>query len=90
MDESNSNSTAMGKAFDTAKNDDSFYLPPEVFENKDFQRMKASSLAGRQVGPDDHFPRGDPATPEGIARVEPIEIAAEEALKGTPLENAKI
>ena len=25
------NSTALGRAFDTAKNDDTFYLPPEVF-----------------------------------------------------------
>ena len=29
MGNNGSNSTAMGKAFDTAKNDDSFYLPPE-------------------------------------------------------------
>ena len=31
----------------------------------------------------------DPTTPEGIARVDAIKTAAEEALKGTPL-NAKI
>ena len=34
--------------------------------------------------------KGDPATSEGIARVEQIKTAAEEALKGTPLVNAKI
>jgi RND superfamily putative drug exporter len=34
--------------------------------------------------------KGDPTSPEGISRVEPIKTAAEEALKGTPLENAKI
>ena len=34
--------------------------------------------------------RGDPATPEGIARVDQIKTAAEEALKGTPLVGAKI
>ena len=28
----------MGQSFDAAKNDDSFYLPPEVFQNPDFQR----------------------------------------------------
>src|ERR1700757_899558 len=39
MQGSSDNATAMGKAFDTAKNDDSFYLPPEVFKNKDFQRV---------------------------------------------------
>jgi putative drug exporter of the RND superfamily len=33
---------------------------------------------------------GDPASTEGISRIEPIKTAAEEALKGTPLENAKI
>ncbi|OLO98595.1 hypothetical protein BVU76_30050, partial [Mycolicibacterium porcinum] len=32
------NSTAMGQAFDAAKNDDSFYLPPETFDNPDFKR----------------------------------------------------
>ena len=34
--------------------------------------------------------RGDPASPEGIARVDSIRQAAEESLKGTPLEDAKI
>ncbi len=29
------NSTALGQAFDAAKNDDTFYLPPEVFDNPD-------------------------------------------------------
>ena len=85
------NTTAMGKAFDTAKNDDSFYLPPEVFKNKDFQRVMKVFLS-----PDGKAvrmlisQRGDPATPEGISRVDPIKTAAEEALKGTPLEDAKI
>ena len=91
MEGSSGNATAMGKAFDTAKNDDSFYLPPEVFKNKDFQRVmkvffspdgKAVRMLISQ--------RGDPATTEGISRVEEINIAAEEALKGTPLEDAKI
>ena len=36
MDENNQDTTAMGQAFDAAKNDDSFYLPPEVFENPNF------------------------------------------------------
>jgi RND superfamily putative drug exporter len=34
--------------------------------------------------------RADPASPEGVNQVNPIKAAAEEALKGTPLENAKI
>ncbi|PKT99469.1 MMPL family RND transporter, partial [Neisseria meningitidis] len=31
-------SSAMGEAFDSSRNDDSFYLPPEVFNNPDFKR----------------------------------------------------
>ncbi|ETZ34504.1 MMPL family transporter, partial [Mycobacterium intracellulare] len=34
--------------------------------------------------------RGDPATSESVARIDKIRQAAEEALKNTPLENAKI
>ncbi|OHU21376.1 hypothetical protein BKG76_12060 [Mycobacteroides franklinii] len=91
MEQTTNNSTAMGKAFDAAQNDDSFYLPPEVFENEDFKRMmnifmspdgKAARLLISQ--------RGDPATREGMSLVQPIETAAAEALKGTPLRNAKI
>ena len=91
MDDNSSNSTAMGKAFDTAKNDDSFYLPPEVFKNSDFKRVMKIFLS-----PDGKAVRmlisqkGDPASPEGLSRVDPIKSAAEEALKGTPLENSNI
>ena len=91
VDESTQNATAMGQAFDAAKNDDSFYLPPEVFQNPDFQRAMNSFLS-----PDGKAARfiishkGDPATPEGIARIDQIRTAAEEALKTTPLEDAKI
>ncbi len=34
--------------------------------------------------------RDDPASGEGLSRVEPIQLAAIEALKGTPLEDAKV
>ncbi|MEX3647865.1 RND family transporter [Mycolicibacterium porcinum] len=91
MDESSDNATAMGKAFDASNNDDSFYLPPDVLENKDFQRIMKIFLspdgkAARML----ITQRSDPATPEGISRVEPLRIAAEEALKGTPLESSKL
>ncbi|SIJ39452.1 Probable membrane protein, MmpL [Mycobacteroides abscessus subsp. abscessus] len=91
MEQTTNNATAMGKAFDAAQNDDSFYLPPEVFENEDFKRVmdiflspdgKAARLLISQ--------RGDPATREGMSLVQPIETAAVEALKGNPLRNAKI
>ncbi len=91
MDDSSDNATAMGKAFDASNNDDSFYLPPDVLENEDFKRvmkifMSPDGKAARML----ITQRGDPATPDGIARVEPIRTAAEEALKGTPLESSKI
>ncbi len=85
------NSTAMGQAFDASKNDDSFYLPPEVFANPDFQRGLKMF-----VSPDGKAIRfiisheGDPATPEGISHIDKIKEAAFEAIKGTPLEGSKI
>ncbi|UKN41647.1 MMPL family RND transporter [Mycobacterium lepromatosis] len=91
INELSDNANTMGKAFDTAKNDDSFYLPPEVFKNADFKRAMQSFLssdgyAARFI----ILHRGDPATGEGIASINAIRTAAEEALKGTPLEAVKI
>ncbi|TGB42423.1 RND family transporter [Mycolicibacterium peregrinum] len=91
MDETTSNASAMGKIYDGAQNDDSFYLPPEVFENKDFQR--AMSLFFSPDGKAVRLiltHRGDPGTPEGISRVDAVRTAAEEAIKVTPLQNASI
>jgi RND superfamily putative drug exporter len=91
MNESSQDASAMGQAFDAAKNDDSFYLPPEVFQNPDFQRAMSSFLS-----PDGKAARiiishkGDPTAPEAIARIDQIKTAAEEALKTTPLANAEI
>jgi putative drug exporter of the RND superfamily len=91
MDESSGNTTAMGKAFDAAKDDESFYIPPDAFENKDFQRVMKVFLS-----PDGKAARifvslrDDPGSPEGVLRVDAIKTAAEEALKGTPLEDSKI
>lgn len=91
MNELSDNANTMGKAFDTAKNDDSFYLPPEVFKNTDFKRAMKSFLSS-----DGHaarfiiLHRGDPASVAGIASINAIRTAAEEALKGTPLEDTKI
>jgi RND superfamily putative drug exporter len=91
MDAAQQNASAMGQAFDAAKNDDSFYLPPEVFDNPDFKRGLAMFLS-----PDGKAARliithdGDPATPEGVSRVDAIERAARHAVKGTPLAEARI
>ena len=83
--------TAMGKDFDAAKTGDSFYLPHEVFANPDFQRVEKLFLS-----PDGHAARfiiahkGDPATNEGMSRIDVIKTAAYESLKGTALEDAKV
>ena len=91
MQEMQENQNAMGKAFDEAKNDDTFYLPPEVFDNPDFQRGMKMFLS-----PDGKAVRfiisqeGDPMSPEGLTRVDTIKNAAFEAIKGTPLEGSRI
>jgi putative drug exporter of the RND superfamily len=85
------NATAMGQAFDAAKNDDSFYLPPEAFDNPDFKRglklfLSPDGKAARMIISHE----GDPATPEGISHIDAIKDAAHEAVKGTPLAGANI
>ncbi|OBK14667.1 RND family transporter [Mycobacterium asiaticum] len=84
------NSTELGRAFDESKNDDTFYLPPEVFSNPDFKRglklfLSPDGKAARMIVTHE----GDPATPEGISHIEPIRNAAHEAVKGTPMAEAK-
>jgi putative drug exporter of the RND superfamily len=83
--------TALGQAFDAAKNDDSFYLPPEAFSNPEFIRglklfLSPDGKAARMI----IFHEGDPATPEGISHIDPIKKAAHEAIKGTPMADANI
>jgi RND superfamily putative drug exporter len=91
MDQTNNNATAMGQAFDTSKNDDSFYIAPEAFKNADFKRvMKVFLSPDGKAARMFITQRADPASPEGVGRVDAIKTAAEEALKGTPLEDAKI
>ena len=91
MEELGGGAAAMGQAFDAAQNDDSFYLPRGVFDNPDFQRVMKLFLS-----PDGKAARfiithrENPASEEGIARIDPIKTAAVESLKGTPLANAKI
>jgi RND superfamily putative drug exporter len=85
------NATAQGDAFDKAKNDDTFYLPPEAFKSPDFARGLKNFIS-----PDGRAVRliisheGDPASPEGISHIEPIKQAVHEAIKGTPWEGSKV
>ncbi|MBI2695088.1 RND family transporter, partial [Mycobacterium nebraskense] len=91
QDMNNKDPGAMGRVFDAAQVDDSFYVPQAAFDNPGFKRGLRMFLS-----PDGKAARfiisleGDPATPEGIARVEPIQQAAREAIKGTPVQGAAI
>lgn len=91
MDAMQNNANAMGKAFDASKNDDSFYLPPEVFENEEFKRGLKMF-----VSPDGKRVRfiisheNDPTTPQGLALIDKIKKVAFESIKGTPLEGSKV
>jgi RND superfamily putative drug exporter len=81
---------AMGQAFDASKSGDYFYLPPEAFDNPDFQRglklfLSPDGKAARFIITHDT----DPATPAGISAVKPELEAAHQAVKGTSLTDAK-
>jgi RND superfamily putative drug exporter len=85
------NQSAMGDAFNDAWNDDTFYLPPDIFDNEEFKRGMESFIS-----PDGHAVRfminheDDPLSPDGIDRIDAIKLAAKEAIKGTPLEGSKV
>jgi RND superfamily putative drug exporter len=85
------NQSAMGDAFNDSWNDDTFYLPPEIFDNEEFKRGMDSFIS-----PNGHAVRmiiqheGDPLSADGIGRIEAIKHAAKEAIKGTPLEGSTI
>ena len=88
MDE---NSAAMGDAFNNALNDDTFYVPPEIFDNPEFKRGMDAFIS-----PNGHAVRfivsheGDPLSAEGIERIDAIKSAVFEAIKGTPLEGSRV
>jgi RND superfamily putative drug exporter len=82
--------SAMGEAFDASKSGDYFYLPPEAFDNPDFQRglklfLSPDGKAARFIITHD----ADPATPAGISAVMPELAAAHQAVKGTNLTDAR-
>ncbi|WP_043371697.1 MMPL family transporter, partial [Mycolicibacterium conceptionense] len=72
-------------------NDDSFYLPPEAFDNPDFKRglklfLSPDGKAARMIITHE----GTPATPEGISHIDALKDSAFDAIKATPLSDAKI
>jgi RND superfamily putative drug exporter len=83
--------SAMGDAFNSAWNDDTFYLPPEIFDNEEFKKGMDNFIS-----PNGHAVRmiisheGDPLSADGIDRIDAIRQAAKEAIKGTPLEGSTI
>ena len=91
MEAMNNTAVVMGQSFDTAQNDDLFYLPPEAFDNPEFQRGLKMFLS-----PDGKSARffithqDDPMTPTGIARVDDERTAAQEGLKMSSLSDAKV
>ncbi|AGB24282.1 Transport protein [Mycobacterium sp. JS623] len=85
------NQSAMGDAFNDSHNDDTFYLPPEIFDNKDFKRGMDNFIS-----PNGHAVRfiisheEDPLSADGIKRIDAIKNATFEAIKGTPLEGSRV
>ena len=83
--------SAMATAFNDSLNDDTFYAPPEIFNNPVLKRGMKNFIS-----PDGHAARfvisheDDPMSEAGMSRVDAIKAAAVEALKGTPLEGSKV
>ncbi|OBG23868.1 hypothetical protein A5765_18360 [Mycolicibacterium celeriflavum] len=83
--------TEIGLYFDQAGIDDFFYLPPDVFQNPDFERglemfVSPDGKAARMIITHE----GDPASVEGIEHVRDLKAVVADAVKGTPLANAKV
>jgi RND superfamily putative drug exporter len=81
----------LAQAFDNAKNDDFFFLPPDALKTDDFKVgmnffMTPDGKGARLV----FYHTGEAQSPEGIKQVEDVTAAAQEAIKGTSLSNAKI
>lgn len=81
----------LGYAFDSSKNDEFFYLPPDAFDNPYFQiDLKYF------VSPDGKSARymiyhdGEALSEEGIQRAQAYLPAAKEALKGTTLAGSRV
>ena len=81
----------MGKAFDNAKNDDFFFMPPESFKTKDFQTglkfMMTPDGKGARIL---IYHEGEAMSPQGIDQIQRAESAAHEAIKGTSLSNVDL
>lgn len=81
----------MAQAFDNAKNDDFFFLPPDSFKTEEFKVgldlfMTPDGKGARIM----IFHDGEALSPQGIEQIRNASAAAQESLKGTSLSNAKL
>jgi putative drug exporter of the RND superfamily len=81
----------MAQAFDNAKNDDFFFLPPEALETEDFKIsldffMTHDGKGARFLV----YHKGEAMSPEGIKQTRNALAAAQESLKQTALSNAEL
>ncbi|EHB53750.1 Transport protein [Mycolicibacterium rhodesiae JS60] len=87
----NEDSSAMAAAFNDSFNDDTFYAPPEIFDNDVIKRGMKNFIS-----PDGRAARfvisheDDPMSEAGMSRIDAIKAAVFEAIKGTPLEGSKV
>jgi RND superfamily putative drug exporter len=91
LDELSRQMMDLGYAFDSSKNDEFFYLPPDAFKNPYFQIDLRFF-----VSPDGKSARymvyhdGEALSPEGIKHDQTYLPAAKEALKGTTLAGSRV
>lgn len=81
----------MAQAFDNAKNDDFFFLPPEALTTPDFKIAEGLFMTPDGTGARlmiSH--KGEAMSREGIRHIENAMAAAQESLKGTSLSSAKL
>ena len=81
----------LGQAFDNAKNDDFFFLPPDALNTPDFKVglgffMTPDGKGARTIV----YHQGEAMSPEGINQIRNVSTAAQESLKGTSLSDAKL
>jgi putative drug exporter of the RND superfamily len=91
LDELSRQMMDLGYAFDSSKNDEFFYLPPDAFSNPSFRIdlrffVSPDGKAARYMV----FHDGEALTPEGIKQDQAYLPAAKEALKGTTLAGARV
>lgn len=81
----------LGYAFDSSKNDEFFYLPPEAFDNPYFQiDLKYFVSPDGKSARNMIYHDGEALSPEGIDHAQAYLPAAKEALKGTTLAGSRV